>query len=297
MKNIPRSRFHIWILAVRPKTLWAAVAPVVMGIAMAFESGKGAWLPASAALFGAVMIQIGTNFANDYYDWKNGTDTAHRLGPLRVTQAGLIAPKTIRTAFVLVFFLAATAGAYLTWRGGWPIAVIGALSILSGIFYTAGPYPLGYIGMGDIFVLIFFGPVAVGGTYYVQTLDMNGSVLAAGFAPGLLSVAILTVNNLRDMEEDKKGGKKTLAVRFGHTFARMEYLGSIVIACAIPALLVLAGSRHPFVLVTLALPFLAIASIKKVFASTDGETLNQVLAATGKLLLIFSIVFSVGWLL
>jgi 1,4-dihydroxy-2-naphthoate octaprenyltransferase len=297
MNDIPHSRLQVWVLAARPKTLWAAVAPVLMGSAMAFEAGKGAWLPAGAAFFGAVMIQIGTNFANDYYDWKKGTDTADRLGPLRVTQAGLIAPETIRIAFVLVFLLAAAAGAYLTLRGGWPIAVIAALSILSGFFYTAGPYPLGYIGMGDIFVLIFFGPVAVGGTYYAQALDMNGAVLTAGFAPGLLSVAILTVNNLRDMEEDKKGGKKTLAVRYGRTFARLEYLASVVIACTIPSLLVLIGGEHPFVLVTLVLPLLAITSIKKVFGSTDGETLNQVLAATGKLLLVFGIVFSVGWLL
>jgi 1,4-dihydroxy-2-naphthoate octaprenyltransferase len=290
------SGLAIWILAARPKTLWAAVAPVLIGTVMAFERGSVAWLPAAAALFGAVMIQIGTNFSNDYFDWKKGTDTLDRLGPLRVTQAGLVKPETMKTAFTLAFFFVACAGAYLTWRGGWPIAVIGAISILSGILYTAGPYPLGYIGMGDFFVLVFFGPVAVGGTYYVQALDMDTTVLVSGLGPGLLSVAILTVNNLRDLDEDKKAGKKTLAVRFGRNFARVEYLLCILIASAIPTSFVLLGQGHSLCLGTLAVPFLAIPSIRKVFTSQDGPTLNGVLAATGKLLLVYSIIFSVGWL-
>jgi 1,4-dihydroxy-2-naphthoate octaprenyltransferase len=291
------SRLAIWILAARPKTLWAAVAPVLIGTVMAFERDDVAWLPTAATLFAAVMIQIGTNFSNDYFDWKRGTDTLDRLGPLRVTQAGLVKPGTMKTAFTLVFFFVACAGAYLTWRGGWPIAVIGAASILSGILYTAGPYPLGYIGMGDLFVLVFFGPLAVGGTYYVQTLDMDMTVLVSGLAPGLLSVAILTVNNLRDLDEDKKAGKRTLAVRFGRTFARVEYLLCILIASAIPTSFVLFSRGHSLSLGTLAVPFLAIPSIRKVFTSRDGPTLNGVLAATGRLLLVYSIIFSVGWLL
>ena len=297
LTDMPSSRLRIWLLAARPKTLWAAVAPVLMGAAMSFEAGTKTWLPAAAALFGAIMIQVGTNFANDYYDWKKGTDTPDRIGPLRVTQSGLIAPETVKKAFGIVFFLAALAGVYLTWRGGWPIAVIGGLSILSGVLYTAGPYPLGYIGLGDIFVLVFFGPVAVGGTYYVQTLDINGTVLTAGLAPGLLSVAILTVNNMRDLDEDKKGGKKTLAVRFGRTFAKWEYLLSVITASALPPILVLSGNGHPFLFATVIFPFLAIGSIRKVFTSTDGTILNEVLATTGKLLLAFSIIFSVGWVL
>jgi 1,4-dihydroxy-2-naphthoate octaprenyltransferase len=290
------SKVTIWILAARPKTLWAAVAPVMIGTAMAFESGSGAWLPAAAALFGAVMIQIGTNFANDYFDYKTGADAGDRIGPMRMTQAGLVKPETMKFAFALAFLLAAGAGAYLTVHGGWPIVIIGVLSILCGILYTAGPYPLGYVGLGDLFVLVFFGPVAVGGTYYVQTLDITKSIIVAGFAPGLFSVAILTVNNLRDLDSDAKVGKKTLAVRFGRTFARMEYLLSLVIASAIPAFLFLSHWKHPFSLTALVVPFFAVSSIRTVFTSTDGETLNRILASTGKLLLLYSIIFSVGWL-
>ena len=202
------SRVQIWIMAARPKTLWAAVAPVAMGIAMAADAG-GMHIPAAlAALFGAVMIQIGTNLANDYFDYRKGTDQPGRLGPTRVTQAGLVTPHAMRIAITVTFSLAVVAGAYLVWRGGWPIVAVGLLSILFGFLYTAGPYPLGYNGLGDIFVLIFFGPVAVGGTYYVQTLDINTAVLIAGLAPGLFSVAILTVNNLRDIGTDAEAGKK-----------------------------------------------------------------------------------------
>jgi 1,4-dihydroxy-2-naphthoate octaprenyltransferase len=290
------SKVTIWILAARPKTLWAAVAPVMIGTAMAFESGNGAWLPAAAALFGAVMIQIGTNFANDYFDYKTGADAGDRIGPMRMTQAGLVKPETMKFAFALAFLLAAGAGAYLTWHAGWPIVVIGALSILCGILYTAGPYPLGYVGLGDLFVLVFFGPVAVGGTYYVQALDITKTVIVSGLAPGLFSVAILTVNNLRDLDGDARAGKKTLAVRFGRTFARMEYLLSLVIASAIPAFLFLSHWKHPFSLAALVVPFFAVSFIRTVFTSADGETLNRILASTGKLLLLYSILFSVGWL-
>ena len=290
------SKIKIWILAARPKTLWAAVAPVMIGTAMAFEAGGGAWLPAIAALFGAVMIQIGTNLANDYFDYKSGADTEERIGPMRMTQAGLVKPETMKIAFALAFSLAGCAGAYLTIRGGWPIVIIGVLSILCGIIYTAGPFPLGYIGLGDLFVLVFFGPVAVGGTYYVQTLAITKSVIVSGLAPGLFSVAILTVNNLRDLDGDAKVGKKTLAVRLGRSFARLEYLFSVVIASAIPGLLFLYQWKRPFSLIALVVPFLALPSIRTVFTSTDGETLNKILASTGKLLLLYSILFSVGWL-
>ena len=291
------SNVQIWILAARPKTLWAAVAPVLIGTAMAFESGRGAWLPALVALFGAIMIQVGTNLANDYYDYQKGADAGERLGPMRVTQAGLVTPETMRLAFALAFLLAAVAGAYLTWVAGWPIVVIGVLSIFCGILYTAGPFPLGYVGLGDLFVLIFFGPVAVGGTYYVQTLDMTGSVIMSGLAPGLFSVAILTVNNLRDLDSDVKVGKKTLAVRFGRTFAKAEYLLSVVIASAMPVFLYLFYEKRPVALITLVVPLLAVPSIRKVFTSTDGATLNEVLASTGKFLLLYGILFSVGWLI
>lgn len=295
--SMPPSAISTWILAARPKTLWAAVAPVLIGTAMAYERGAVAWIAAFAALFGAIMIQVGANFANDYFDCKKGADAHNRLGPLRVTQAGLVKPGTMKAATVIAFSLASAAGIYLVCRAGWPIAVIGVLSVAFGVLYTAGPYPLGYIGLGDIFVLIFFGPVAVGGTYYVQTLNIDAVVLLAGVAPGLFSTAILTVNNLRDMDGDKVTGKKTLAVRFGVNFARMEYLLCILIASSMPVLLYIRTRQHIYSLLTLAVPLVALPAVRRVFTSREGPALNNILAATGKLLLFYSLIFSIGWLL
>jgi 1,4-dihydroxy-2-naphthoate octaprenyltransferase len=188
-------------------------------------------------------------------------------------------------------------GIYLIWRGGWPIFIIGILSILFGILYTAGPYPLGYNGLGDLFVLIFFGIVAVGGTYYVQALQINRLVLLAGLSPGLFSMAILTVNNLRDIKTDMAAGKRTLAVRFGENFARWEYLTSVLIACLIPILLYFFTSSHLYALAASFVFVGAIPSIKTVFEQKPGIIFNQVLATTGKLLLIYSLIFSLGWIL
>lgn len=285
-----------WILAARPKTLPAATAPVIIGTAMAFTAGGLHLFSASVALIGALLIQIGTNLANDYFDFKKGVDQQDRLGPTRVTQSGLIKPETVKKAMILIFSLALVSGIYLVFRGGWPILIIGLLSILFGILYTGGPLPIGYIGLGDIFVLIFFGPVAVGGTYYVQTLDINWMILIAGLAPGLFSMAILTVNNLRDIESDAKAGKKTLAIRFGKTFTKIEYLMSILMAILIPVVLYLFFERHIYSLFSLAVFILALSLIKKVFTAR-GIILNEVLAATGQLLILYSILFSIGWLI
>jgi len=292
-----QTRVKVWIMASRPKTLWAATAPVLIGSAMAYAYGGFHLLSALAALFGGVMIQIGTNFANDYFDYSKGSDRLDRIGPVRVTQAGLVTASSMKRATVLVFLLALLAGFYLVYRGGWPIVVIGLLSILSGILYTGGPRPLGYTGLADIFVLVFFGPVAVGGTYFVQTLQINWEVLVAGLSPGLLSVAILTVNNLRDIDSDRVSGKRTLPVRFGPTFARMEYLLAIVIACLIPIGLVVYGVGSAWQLLTLYVLPLSLPSIRAVFSSRDGEILNNVLAGTGRLLLVYSLLFSLGCLL
>lgn len=292
-----KSKLHIWILAARPKTLWASISPVIIGTAMAYEDGSAHWLSAIIALLGAVLIQIGTNFANDYFDHFRGTDTKERLGPLRITQAGLVSARTMKIAFTLVFTLAFISGLYLIWRGGMPILVIGILSIIFGILYTAGPYPLSYRGIADLFVLIFFGPVAVGGTYYVQALDINTVVIIAGFSPGLLSTAILTVNNLRDIQTDKRSGKLTLAVRFGETFARFEYLISLLIACLIPVGLWLFTGGHVYSMASLFILIVAVPAIKIIFSEVDGPALNKALADTGKILLFYSLIFSAGWLI
>jgi 1,4-dihydroxy-2-naphthoate octaprenyltransferase len=289
--------FKVWILASRPKTLWAAISPVIIGTAMAYGENKAHWLSALLAAIGAILIQIGTNYANDYYDYIKGVDKKKRLGPIRVTQAGLVKPEVMKTAMILIFTLAFISGMYLIYRGGWPIFIIGILSILFGVLYTAGPYPLGYNGLGDIFVLIFFGIVAVGGTYYVQTLEINSLVILAGLSPGLFSMAILTVNNLRDIYTDRNVGKKTLAVRFGENFARMEYLVSVLIACLIPIILYFLTSSHVYALAASMVFIIAIPSIRIIFVKQPGKIFNKVLATTGKLLLIYSIIFSIGWIL
>ncbi len=290
-------RIKIWILAARPKTLWAAVAPVLIGTAMAFADGKAHWLSAILAGVGAVLIQIGTNFANDYFDYKHGADEGERLGPTRATQAGLVTPAEMKRAFILTFALAVLAGLYLIYRGGWPILAIGIFSIIFGILYTGGPFPLGYYGLGDLFVLIFFGLVAVGGTYYVQALSINRLVILAGLAPGLFSTAILTVNNLRDIHTDRLAGKKTLAVRFGETFARMEYLFSVLFAGIIPIILFFLSVGHRYVLAATLILLMAIPSLKTVLTETPGKIFNQTLAETGKLLFYYSVLFSIGWIL
>ncbi len=262
---------------------------------MAYADG-GLFLPAAiAAALGALFIQIGTNFANDYFDFKKGTDTADRLGPTRATQAGWVSPSAMKAATAIAFGIAFLIGIYLVYRGGWPVVTIGLLSILFGVLYTGGPYPLGYNGLADIFVLIFFGPVAVGGTYYVQTLTITTPVILAGLAPGLFSVAILTVNNLRDIDNDRATGKKTLAVRFGKRFSIMEYMLSIIAACAIPAILLIYNGPL-FALVASGTIILAYPQIKAV-RITAGRELNSTLAATGSALLIYSLLFSIGWLL
>jgi len=288
----------VWILAGRPKTLPAAAAPVIMGTALAWGDALPHWPSALCALLGAILIQVGTNYANDYFDFAKGTDTAERIGPTRATQAGLVSPTAMLIAMVLAFGLALVPGAYLIYRGGIPILVVGVLAIACGVLYTGGPYPLGYLGIADIFVVVFFGPVAVAGTYYVQTQDFDMLPVIAGLSPGLFSMAILTVNNLRDVVGDGKTGKRTLAVRFGPTFAKMEYLLSILVAAlAVPIYLVWVHRDHWWALASCLTLIAALPSCWKVVAGRGGPALNETLATTGKLLLLFSILFSVGWLL
>lgn len=287
---------NVWILAARPKTLPAAISPVIIGTAMAWADGAFHVMAAIAAALGALLIQIGTNFANDYYDYAKGTDTEGRLGPLRVTQAGLVTPNAMKAATMIAFSLAMLIGVYLVVRGGWPVVAIGLLSIAFGILYTAGPYPLGYNGLGDVFVLIFFGPVAVAGTYYVQSLAFSWYAVIAGLSPGLISVAILVVNNLRDLDNDRLAGKRTLSVRFGRLFSIVQYIACVSAAIMIPIVLAVISREHVWVLLATFAAVLAIPAMRSV-ASDKGARLNETLAATGRVLLLYSVLFSIGWIL
>ncbi len=286
-----------WILAIRPQTLPAAVAPVVIGTAMALGDGLFHGTSALMALSAALCIQIGTNLANDYFDFKKGADTADRQGPTRVTQAGLIKAPMVFWASMFFFVLAVLSSIYLIHRAGVCILIIAIVSILSGIFYTAGPRPLGYLGLGDLLVLVFFGPVAVAGTYFTQALEINWAVIVAGLAPGFLSMAILAVNNLRDIDTDRRAGKLTLAVRFGRGFAMSEYLFCIIAAALTPFAVVLITDDHQGIAAASLIGFYAIPCVKAAFTRLDGAGLNRVLGDTGRLLLIYSAVFSIGWVL
>lgn len=282
-----------WLLAARPKTLLAGIAPVAVGASLAAMDDGFHALSVIAALAGAMCIQIGTNFANDYFDFKQGADTDERKGPTRAVQAGLIAPRSMLMATFLMFALLAVICIYLVSRAGWPIVAIGVLSALFGVMYTAGRYALAYLGIADLFVLVFFGPVAVAGTYYVQTLTMKPSIIVAGFATGLLSMALLVVNNLRDIEEDAVARKRTLAVRFGATFVRWEYTICVVAAASIPVVLWLIYGMP--MSVTLATVVIVPGSIliRKVWKTND-VALNPVLGMTAGLLLLYAALFCVG---
>jgi len=287
---------NTWISAARLRTLPAALAPVLIGTVMAISDGvfhAGAVL---AALTGALLIQIGTNYANDYFDFVNGADTDARVGPSRATQSGRVTPAAMKTAFIITFALMLPVVAYLTWRAGWPVVAIGVSSVISGILYTGGPKPLGYMGLGDLFVLVFFGPVAVGGTYFVQALTVPPEVLVAGLAPGLLSTAILVVNNLRDIASDSQVGKNTLAVRFGPGFARGEFLLTLVGGALIPAVLLAMTGAHAAALIACGILLPGIPVIRSMFTQS-GAALDPNLGRTGKLLVLYSVLFSVGWLL
>ena len=284
-------------MAIRPKTLPAGMAPVMIGTAMAYGDGVHHFPTAFLCLGAALLIQIGTNLANDYFDFKKGADTEERLGPVRVTQAGLITPWQVLAAAIFTFALAGLLSWTLIQRGGAPIATIAVISVLCGFLYTAGPFPLGYVGLGDLFVLVFFGLVATAGTYYVQSFEMNTAVLLAGFGPGLISTAILCVNNLRDIDSDKKSGKNTLAVRFGRSFAQYEYIFCTLGACLMPVAIYLHMNDHAYILLSSFTSLLAVRGFKTVLTKTDGPSLNHTLAFTGKLLLAYSLLFSIGWIL
>ena len=282
-----------WLLASRPKTLSAAAVPVLVGSACASARGHISWGPALAALVGALLLQIGANFANDVFDYEKGADTAERLGPTRAVQAGLLSPKSMRQGMLLVFGLALLLGVYLMTVAGWVILLIGVASIISAIAYTGGPYPLGYHGLGDVFVFVFFGLVAVCGTVYVEIGQIPGVSWFCALPVGALATAILVVNNLLDRETDLRAGKRTLAVRFGRGFALGQYRALLALSYAVPILLAALRVTPAAVLLPLVSLPLAIKTERAV-SSTEGRALNDLLAATAKLLLIFGLLFALG---
>jgi 1,4-dihydroxy-2-naphthoate octaprenyltransferase len=286
-----------WWLAIRPRTLWAAVAPVLAGSALALWHGAFAPLWALVALVGALLIQVGCNLHNDWADARHGADTKARVGPTRVTQAGLIRPRQVLGGALSMFAGAAVLGVLGVVRGGWPLAVVLAACIAAAVSYTGGPRPLGYLGFGDLLVLVFFGPVAVGATYYLQALTLTPLVLGVGLGPGLLATAILVVNNLRDRATDALAGKRTLAVRFGDRFARAEYLAALLAGVLLPPVLLLAtdagGARWPAVLPLLTLiPALRLNARLRV--TPDGPALNGLLARTAQVLLLQALLLLAG---
>lgn len=282
-----------WVLAMRPATLGAAVVPVAVGAGVAFVfGGLRAW-PTLAALLGAIFIQIGTNFANDVFDYEKGADTQDRLGPTRAVQAGLVSAAAMRRAMIFTFFLAALAGVYLAWVGGWPLLVIGVASILSGIAYTGGPYPLGYHGLGDLFVMVFFGFVAVCGTVLVNLGQVPELAIWASVPPGALATAILVVNNVRDRETDVLAGKRTLAVRFGRAAGIAEYRFLLVASFLTPMLLFVTGRLSwPILLPLLTTP--AGVLLQRGLVRGQGRELNAVLVGTARLLVSFGALFTLG---
>jgi 1,4-dihydroxy-2-naphthoate octaprenyltransferase len=284
-----------WLLASRPATLTAAVVPVLTGTAVAHALGEFQKGPALAALAGAILIQIGTNFANDVFDAEKGADTHERLGPTRAVQAGLLTPRAVRTGMIVTFGLSAAIGLYLAAAAGWPVIAIGAASILSGIAYTGGPYPLGYHGLGDLFVMAFFGFVAVCGTVFVETGAVPLLAVLASIPVGAIATNILVVNNLRDRHTDVKAGKRTLAVRLGRGGALAEYVLLMLAAYTVPVVL---AARHgkPWLLLPLAsLPVAAV--LFRRIAGSEGTALNPLLAGTAKLLLLFGALLSAGLVL
>jgi 1,4-dihydroxy-2-naphthoate polyprenyltransferase len=294
----PRSKVRpgslgAWLLASRPKTLSAAAVPVMVGTACAAARGPVRWGPALAALLGALLLQIGANFANDVFDYEKGADTAERLGPTRAVQAGLLSARSMRLGMLAVFALALALGLYLTTIAGYVILIIGCASIVSAIAYTGGPYPLGYHGLGDVFVFLFFGLVAVCGTAFVELGHVPVLALFCALPVGALATAILVVNNLRDRQTDRAAGKRTLAVRFGRGFAIGQYRALIAVSYLVPLALTLSGSAGPEVLLPIVSLPLALKTERAV-ATEEGRALNPLLAATAKLLLIFGVLFAVG---
>lgn len=292
--QLEQHKFRVWLSAARPHTLPASVVPVFVGAALAINHQQFRWDTSVVALICAILIQIGTNFANDYYDFKNGADRKDRIGFVRATAAGLVSPASMKFATYLTMFLAFLVGLYLVWIGGWVILLIGILSLLFGIAYTGGPYPLGYNGLGDIFVFIFFGLLAVAGTYYVNALEWSMESVWLAIPVGALCVNILVVNNLRDIEQDKISGKRTLGVIFGETALKYEYAFLLSLSFTTPVFLFLNYSYSLIILLPLLSLPMALVLLNQIFHHQDKRILNGTLEKTAKFMVLFGVLLSIG---
>jgi 1,4-dihydroxy-2-naphthoate octaprenyltransferase len=303
------SRGRAWVMAARPQTLPAGAAPVVVGVGLAVHAGVAAPLPALSALLGALLLQIGTNFANDYYDAVNGADTEDREGFTRVTAGGLIEPAQVKRAMIGTYALSVVVGLYLVAIGGLPILVVGLTSIAAGVAYTGGPYPYGYRGLGDLFVFVYFGVVAVAGTYYVQAVTtVDAGLFPMGIPAGTLplsavvaslpvaglSTCILVVNNIRDIETDREAGKRTLAVIFGYRFSRLEFLALLGMAYVVPIVFALDSAYGLPALAPLVTLPLGVSIARTVLTEQDGDALNPALERTGQTLFAHALLFAAG---
>jgi 1,4-dihydroxy-2-naphthoate polyprenyltransferase len=296
MSAAAMSPLQMWVLAARPKTLPAAVAPVIAGTAVAIHEGGEHWPSAILAMMTALLLQIAANFANDALDFRRGADTADRLGPTRVTASGLITAEGVMRATIVTLVLAVITGVPLAIRGGWPILALGVAAIICAVAYTGGPFPLAYLGLGEVFVFLFFGLAAVTGTAYIQTKEVTALALVTAIPVGALAVGILIVNNLRDIETDRVAGKKTLAVRLGRRNTQVEYGLMLFIAGATPVVMWAVGWLDFWVVITLMWWPFGVSLWNQVTTRT-GRALNPTLGNTGRGLLIYSVALSVALIL
>ncbi|MFV0597455.1 1,4-dihydroxy-2-naphthoate polyprenyltransferase [Shewanella sp.] len=283
-----------WILAIRPRTLPAAIGPLLIGNILALHLERFSWLIAATSMLCAILLQIAVNLANDYFDFKNGIDTAERIGPVRVTQSGMIPPHKVRNAMILCLLLALAVGSYLIWHGGWPIAILAAAAILGALGYSGGPYPLASHGLGEVAAFVFFGLVAVVGSYYLQAGDTNINAWLLGCAIGLFNAAIMLVNNTRDIRTDTQAGKHTLAVRIGEAQAKVLYQALIYLPFGLVIAGFLLGVLPGLPVLLAGLSLLIARKLSTDFYAVSGEALNPLLGRTAKLTMIFSTLFSVG---
>ena len=281
-----------WLLAIRPQSLVASISPVLVGTAMATGDGIGHFGSAVLCFIGVICFHLITNLANDLGDVEHGVDTQKNLGVRAPFLLDMIRSGVISKAIILLSCCALFISYLLFLRGGWPIAVIAGLSLCAALFYTIGKKPLGYRGCGELIVLLFLGPVATAGSYYVQSLEINLAVILAGFGPGLISVGVLITNNLRDEINDRKFGKNTLVAQFGSTFGQWEYITCIITACLWPTLIYSVIQDHLSILICTLCIFIALPAIKIVLTKNDTGSLNKALEMTGKLILIYSVLFS-----